>query len=91
MQKHICVTHELETLHVAHGDWTPERLLTLVFSAKESLFKCLYPRVQEFFGFAAARVIALDRVRHTLVIQLEQTLTPHLRTYGENTVVLSWH
>jgi len=28
--------------------------LTLVFSAKESIFKCLYPMVKQFFGFHAA-------------------------------------
>lgn len=30
------------------------RSLYLVFSAKETLFKCLYPRIDKFFGFDAA-------------------------------------
>lgn len=80
LRKHICVANELETLHQAHRDWTPEKLLTLVFSAKESLFKCLYPQVQAYFGFSAARLLRLDRgERHTFRIRLEHDLTPTLR------------
>jgi enterobactin synthetase component D len=79
LQKYICVPDELEALHTAHPDWTPARLLTLVFSAKESLFKCLYRSVLKIFDFSAARLVALDGVEHTFVIQLEHDLTPHLR------------
>jgi enterobactin synthetase component D len=81
LQKHICVPQELEALHATHRDWPPERLLTLVFSAKESLYKCLYPQVRKFFGFSAARLLALDARRETFVMQLEQDLTPHLRRH----------
>jgi len=35
-------------------------LLTLVFSAKESLFKCLYPRVGRYFDFKDAEVDDVD-------------------------------
>lgn len=34
--------------------------LTLTFSAKESLFKALFPQVQAWFGFEAARVQAIS-------------------------------
>ena len=34
--------------------------LTLAFSAKESLFKALYPRVGRFFGCDAAALLSLD-------------------------------
>lgn len=78
LQKHLCVTHELDTLHETHSNWRPERLLTLVFSAKESLFKCLYRQVRKFFGFSAARLLSLDQEQGTFVIQLEQDLTPGL-------------
>lgn len=33
--------------------------VTLAFSAKESVYKCLHPRVQRFFGFEAATVRAI--------------------------------
>jgi enterobactin synthetase component D len=79
LQKHICVPDELEALHTAHPDWTPAQLLTLVFSAKESLFKCLYRSVLKIFDFSAARLVTLDGVEQTFVIQLEHDLTPHLR------------
>jgi enterobactin synthetase component D len=79
LQKHICVPDELEALQAVHHDWSAEQLLTLVFSAKESLFKCLYRQVQKFFGFNAARVIALNGEQQTFVIQLEADLTSHLR------------
>ncbi len=57
---------------------------TIAFSAKETLFKALYPRVGRFFDFRAATLMALTgdgRVR----LRLTQTLTPDLR---ENQVVV---
>lgn len=36
---------------------TPLHYLTLIFSAKESLFKCLFPIVNTFFDFHAATII----------------------------------
>lgn len=83
LQKHICVANELEALHEAYSDWAPEELLTLVFSAKESLFKCLYRQTRKFFGFSAARVTALDATNATFIIQLEHDLTPHLQTHAQ--------
>jgi enterobactin synthetase component D len=74
LQRHICVPDELQALHMIYSTWTAELLLTLIFSAKESLFKCLYPQVQTYFGFCAARVIALDGEQHTFVIELTQDL-----------------
>lgn len=36
-----------------------QRALTLLFSAKEALYKALYPEVRQFFDFTAARAAAL--------------------------------
>lgn len=47
--------------------------LTLVFSAKESLFKALFPQVQDFMGFESARVTTLDE--ETLTLALTRPLT----------------
>lgn len=85
LQRHICVAHELEELQHTHRQTPPEILLTLVFSAKESLFKCLYRQVGKFFGFSAARVVALDQTQQTFVIELRQPLTPALSTG------MQWH
>ncbi|MEM7453215.1 MAG: 4'-phosphopantetheinyl transferase superfamily protein [Planctomycetota bacterium] len=38
-----------------------ETTFTVVFSAKESLYKCLYPRSRQFFGFEQACVIGITR------------------------------
>lgn len=51
-------------------------LLTLVFSAKESLFKTLYPQVRCYFDFQDARIVALDSQEGTFELELQKTLTP---------------
>lgn len=43
--------------------------LTIIFSAKESIFKALYPSVKQFFGFEAAKLMAFDEQ------QLQFTIT----------------
>lgn len=50
--------------------------LTLVFSAKESLFKALYPRVGRYFDFLDARWLAMTA--QTLTLELKTPLTPAL-------------
>ncbi|RLM24481.1 4'-phosphopantetheinyl transferase [Brenneria alni] len=52
------------------------RLLTLNFSAKESLFKALYPQVKHYFDFLDVRMVALDCVRQTFELELLTDLTP---------------
>lgn len=49
----------------------------LAFSAKESLYKALWPEVQRFFGFDAASLVALEDGAFTL--RLNETLTPSLQ------------
>lgn len=53
-----------------------ERWLTVVFSAKESLFKALYPYVGRYFDFLDAEVCALQPARDALTLQLATTLSP---------------
>ncbi|MDD9243590.1 enterobactin synthase subunit EntD [Enterobacter soli] len=48
--------------------------LTLAFSAKESLFKALFPQVQEYMGFDCARVVMLDN--KTLALALTKDAGP---------------
>ncbi len=50
--------------------------LTLAFSAKESLFKALYPTVQRYFDFLDVQVARLGDNRITLELLVE--LTPQL-------------
>ncbi|KID54586.1 phosphopantetheinyl transferase [Pseudoalteromonas luteoviolacea] len=53
-----------------------EKPLTLVFSAKESIYKALYGVVSAFFGFDAAKLIAHDRehLQFILTTDLHPTL-----------------
>lgn len=48
--------------------------LTIIFSAKESIFKALYPSVKQFFGFDAAKLIAFNKQQ--LQFKITQTLSP---------------
>ncbi len=50
--------------------------LTLVFSAKESLFKALHPVVGQYFDFLDAELVAVDRQRQCLQLQLLKNLAP---------------
>lgn len=53
-----------------------ETALLIAFSAKESLFKALYPEVKCFFGFEAARIGSIDTAAHSIILELTQPLTP---------------
>ncbi|EPH7218575.1 4'-phosphopantetheinyl transferase family protein [Serratia marcescens] len=60
------------------GETLPfNELLTLTFSAKESLFKALYPQVRRYFDFLDARMVAVDAQRQTFELALLTKLTPH--------------
>lgn len=49
--------------------------VTIIFSAKESIFKALYPKVKSYFGFECARLTNLDMERSTLVFNLDFDLS----------------
>ena len=50
---------------------------TIVFSAKESLFKALYPLCGRAFYFLDAQLLALDPGQGHFVLQLQTALGPH--------------
>lgn len=56
-----------------------ETALLIVFSAKESLFKALYPLVQQIFGFEVAKLCELDAHNNRFTMELTRQLTPSLR------------
>ncbi len=69
--------------------------LTLVFSAKESLFKALFPRVQAYMGFDSARVTKLDDKTLTLALTRQlagfnegAAFTVHWQQQGEQAITL---
>lgn len=51
---------------------------TLLFSAKESLFKALFYQVGDWFDFDAARLTGFNSEEHVFRLQLTRSLAPHL-------------
>ncbi|AOS04668.1 phosphopantetheinyl transferase [Xanthomonas oryzae pv. oryzae] len=67
----------LQTLHDA-GDATLDALLTLVFSAKESLFKASFAVVGRYFDFSAEQVTGVNVAAGCLQLRLCESLCPSL-------------
>ncbi len=51
---------------------------TLIFSAKEAIYKALYPLCHKFFGFHEARILSIDPTQGTLRFRLETSLAQGL-------------
>ena len=66
---------EVEAIAEATG-FTFGRALTLLFSAKETIFKCLYPEVQRYFHFHDAVIVGVDLAKGEFAAKLLTTLTP---------------
>ena len=62
----IAVPEDTELL--ACSNCSKEWFLTLLFSAKESLFKALYPTVGHYFGFHKARLVEFNQQGFTLAL-----------------------
>ncbi len=56
-----------------------QKSVTLAFSAKESLFKALYPIVGHYFDFDIARLVDLKITDSRFTLQLKKTLSYSLR------------
>lgn len=65
---------ELDYLRTLAGPLPLATLLTLVFSAKESLYKGAFAAVGRFFDFGAARVSCLDLENRTVALTLQEEL-----------------
>ena len=59
ISRHVCVESELEWLE-SLSTKQARRALHIIFSAKESIFKCLYPRIKTYFSFKDAEVSVND-------------------------------
>jgi|GEM_PF-1100348 len=70
----VCTETELASLPGVGDRSRLALLLSLVFSAKESLFKALYPHVRRFFSFHDAEASALDLSGRTMNLRLLQDL-----------------
>jgi enterobactin synthetase component D len=73
---YIAVPAEIAALTLISG-MHADAVASVVFSAKEALFKCLYPEVQRYFDFRDAVIEALDPNGH-FTARLLVELTPQL-------------
>lgn len=74
------------TLTQSELDWVgalseeeARRASVAIFSAKETLFKALYPRVNAYFGFLAACADPFEPKADSIKLHLEDTLSPEFR------------
>lgn len=81
-----------------HSGYPFALALTLVFSAKESLFKALFPQVQAWMGFDSARVTQLVEKTLTLALTCPRAgypegtaFTLHWQQHGEQAITLLSH
>lgn len=71
------ILHPLETgIHTTLEQYVPCPL-TVIFSAKESIYKALYPSVKRFFGFEAAQLIDFDSQK--LLFVITESLSPSVQ------------
>lgn len=64
-----------------HKGFTQQELLTIIFSAKESLYKALYPSVNSFFGFEVAALKEINIANGSFKINLISNISTH---FGPN-------
>lgn len=74
--------------------------LTLVFTAKEALYKALAPRVGQFFGFEAAECVGIDALPGVVALQLTTDLpggfvagdrfAVRVATLGTDGMIVAW-
>lgn len=73
LKRHICRPLEIESLNQTTR-FSELEVLTLIFSAKECLFKMLHPLIKVFFGFQAAQVVGIDEIEKKIQIKLIKNL-----------------
>lgn len=69
---------------VRHESFSDTELLTLIFSAKESLYKLLYPLVKKFFGFEAAYLSEINHAKGSFKIHLDADLNEEFNTLSNS-------
>ncbi len=77
--KNSIIQHQEEKL-LKQSSMAFNQAFTLAFSAKESLFKALYPAVESYFDFSAAQIIDISLSQNTFTLMLSQNLSTQLKT-----------
>ncbi|MCJ8335962.1 MAG: 4'-phosphopantetheinyl transferase superfamily protein, partial [Epibacterium sp.] len=93
----VTMTEQERCLVCEPSDWTVDLLATAVFSAKETLYKALFPVVQSFFGFEAAEFVGVSdpgvltlRLTKTLHASLAEGSMFNIRFTVEGDRVFTW-
>lgn len=76
----MIVNQSEQVLFERHNQSSLSLLLTLTFSAKESLFKMLYPQVGYLFGFLDAQMVMINEEQRYFILELCTDLSVELRT-----------
>lgn len=92
-----CLSDGERSLLARQDDYSISQMATLIFSAKETLFKMIYPSVRKFFGFESA-VMQHEINGHLLSLLLKQDLpggflagsTFDIHFETNNEYVLTW-
>lgn len=81
----VLTPNELESFKVIEFELSKEIFLTLLFSAKESIFKCLYPLVNVYFDFLDVEISMLNFIDKTFSYKLLKDLSDVYRKNYCNT------
>lgn len=73
-----------------HLPMSTAALITLGFSAKESLFKAAFPSVQRYFDFDAASIVDVQPVAKVITLRLNENLSHLLRQGDQKDVAFDW-
>lgn len=76
IEEAICTAHELDLLHDTSGVHNRAEIMTLIFSGKESVYKCLHPIVQRFIEFQEVELSGIDAARGVFTFVLLEDLHP---------------
>jgi enterobactin synthetase component D len=63
-----------ETRIISQSELSAALGLSLCFSAKEAIYKALYPRIQQYFGFNAAKLHSIDTAANTFSFRFDPAL-----------------
>ena len=83
-----------EVVHARSAGLSRLEALTLVFSSKESIFKCLHPLISCYFDFRDVRIVEVDGPHRTFAARLVRTLsdgfTARMTLEGRFEVEVPW-
>lgn len=68
VREYCLVDQEFDTLCGGDSSLSATQISALCFSAKEAVFKCLYPLVNHYFDFKCVRIMKIDEGANTLSI-----------------------